>query len=160
MSTLCTQQTATNHLKLGFGLFGVTTVSCKTPKPFHCFLQRFVKHSKTFHKLFQEVPEDETLTQSECSAVFIHLLLVEKGNKKKTLRVKVLQRMRWNKQFEHCPVAAFTCALQKDLLFHGKLFVSKNYLCFHSSMLLTVTKVTCTSPLKLFHVCLVTWTLS
>ncbi|XP_075877243.1 uncharacterized protein LOC142885037 isoform X2 [Nelusetta ayraudi] len=58
-----------------------------------------IKHKKTFHSLFQEVPEEETVTHT------------------------------------------FTCALQKDLLFHGKLFVSKNYLCFHSSMLLTVTKL-------------------
>lgn len=35
----------------------------------------------------------------------------------------------------------FTCALQKDGLFHGKLFVSDNYVCFHSSVLLKDTKV-------------------
>lgn len=59
----------------------------------------FVKHNKTFHKLFQEIPEEESLKQT------------------------------------------FICALQKDLLFHGKLYVSENHVCFHSSMLLKETKV-------------------
>ncbi|CAB1317188.1 unnamed protein product [Coregonus sp. 'balchen'] len=36
---------------------------------------------------------------------------------------------------------AFTCALQKDVLYHGKLFVSVNYVCFYSSVLLKHTKV-------------------
>ncbi|XP_042353532.1 GRAM domain-containing protein 2B-like [Plectropomus leopardus] len=35
----------------------------------------------------------------------------------------------------------FTCALQKEVLYHGKLFVSENYACFHSSVLLKDTKV-------------------
>lgn len=38
-------------------------------------------------------------------------------------------------------VAAFTCSLQKEVLYHGKLYVSENYLCFHSSVLLKDTKV-------------------
>ncbi|XP_070701634.1 GRAM domain-containing protein 2B-like isoform X2 [Pempheris klunzingeri] len=36
---------------------------------------------------------------------------------------------------------AFTCALQKELIYHGKLFVSVNHVCFHSSLLLKDTKV-------------------
>ncbi|XP_070775133.1 GRAM domain-containing protein 2B-like [Enoplosus armatus] len=59
----------------------------------------FLKHSKTFHKLFQEIPEAENLTHS------------------------------------------FTCALQKEVLYHGKLFVSDNHVCFYSSVLLKDTKV-------------------
>ncbi|XP_060939606.1 GRAM domain-containing protein 2B-like [Limanda limanda] len=35
----------------------------------------------------------------------------------------------------------FTCALQKEVLYHGKLFLSKNYVCFYSSVLLKDTKV-------------------
>ncbi|KAM9323291.1 uncharacterized protein KZ484_021384 isoform 3-T3 [Pholidichthys leucotaenia] len=34
----------------------------------------------------------------------------------------------------------FTCALQKEVLYHGKLFVSENHVCFHSSVLLKDTK--------------------
>ncbi|KAM9349940.1 GRAM domain-containing protein 2A-like [Symphorus nematophorus] len=59
----------------------------------------FVKHNKTFHKLFPEIPQGENLTQT------------------------------------------FTCALQKEVLYHGKLFVSENHVCFHSSVLLKDTKV-------------------
>ncbi|KAM8727033.1 uncharacterized protein AB9X84_000879 [Acanthopagrus schlegelii] len=58
-----------------------------------------VKHNKSFHKLFPEIPEAETLTQT------------------------------------------FTCALQKEVLYHGKLFVSEHHVCFHSSVLLKETKV-------------------
>ncbi|KAK1878869.1 GRAM domain containing protein 2B [Dissostichus eleginoides] len=35
----------------------------------------------------------------------------------------------------------FSCALQKEVLYHGKLYVSENYVCFHSSVLLKDTKV-------------------
>ncbi|KAJ8409406.1 hypothetical protein AAFF_G00228070 [Aldrovandia affinis] len=59
----------------------------------------FIKHNKTFHKLFREIPESEELTH------------------------------------------AFTCALQKEVLYHGKLFVSDNFVCFYSSVLLKETKV-------------------
>ncbi|XP_054452505.1 GRAM domain-containing protein 2B-like [Anoplopoma fimbria] len=57
------------------------------------------KHSKTFHKLFPDIPAGENLTHT------------------------------------------FTCALQKEVLYHGKLFVSENYVCFYSSVLLKETKV-------------------
>ncbi|KAG7456894.1 hypothetical protein MATL_G00240750 [Megalops atlanticus] len=59
----------------------------------------FIKHNKTFHKLFRDIPESEELTY------------------------------------------AFTCTLQKTVLYHGKLFVTENYVCFHSSALLKQTKV-------------------
>ncbi|XP_074545259.1 uncharacterized protein LOC141804622 [Halichoeres trimaculatus] len=36
---------------------------------------------------------------------------------------------------------AFTCALQKDGLYHGKLYISHHHVCFHSSVLLKDTKV-------------------
>ncbi|XP_038550767.1 GRAM domain-containing protein 2B-like [Micropterus salmoides] len=77
-----------------------------TPKQLSIFehfsffpLKSFLKHNKTFHKLFQEIPEGENLIHS------------------------------------------FTCALQKEVLYHGKLFVSENHVCFHSSVLLKDTKV-------------------
>nr|XP_043879891.1 GRAM domain-containing protein 2B-like isoform X3 [Solea senegalensis] len=35
----------------------------------------------------------------------------------------------------------FTCALQKEVLYHGKLYISENHACFHSSVLLKDTKV-------------------
>ncbi|KAL2098146.1 hypothetical protein ACEWY4_007353 [Coilia grayii] len=36
---------------------------------------------------------------------------------------------------------AFTCALQKEVLYHGKLYVSHEHICFYSSVLLKATKV-------------------
>ncbi|KAK2822265.1 hypothetical protein Q5P01_022330 [Channa striata] len=38
-------------------------------------------------------------------------------------------------------IHTFTCALQKEVLYHGRLFVSCNYVCFYSSVLLKDTKV-------------------
>ncbi|XP_014844021.1 PREDICTED: GRAM domain-containing protein 3-like isoform X1 [Poecilia mexicana] len=35
----------------------------------------------------------------------------------------------------------FTCSLQREVLYHGKLFVSENNVCFYSSVLLKETKV-------------------
>lgn len=58
-----------------------------------------VKPKKSFHKLFPEISDGESLTQ------------------------------------------AFSCALQKDGLFQGKLFVSENHVCFYSSVLLKDTKL-------------------
>ncbi|XP_031415926.1 GRAM domain-containing protein 2B-like isoform X2 [Clupea harengus] len=36
---------------------------------------------------------------------------------------------------------AFTCALQKEVVYHGKLYVSSQHICFYSSVLLKATKV-------------------
>ncbi|KAA0719557.1 GRAM domain-containing protein 2B HCV NS3-transactivated protein 2 [Triplophysa tibetana] len=35
----------------------------------------------------------------------------------------------------------FTCALQKEVIYHGKMFVSQHHVCFHSSVLLKETKL-------------------
>ncbi|XP_076838043.1 GRAM domain-containing protein 2B isoform X2 [Brachyhypopomus gauderio] len=35
----------------------------------------------------------------------------------------------------------FTCALQKEVVYHGKMYVSQNHICFYSSVLLKDTKV-------------------
>ncbi|KAJ8418933.1 hypothetical protein AAFF_G00004320 [Aldrovandia affinis] len=37
--------------------------------------------------------------------------------------------------------AAYICALQKEVPYHGRLYVSENYVCFYSSVLLKDTKV-------------------
>ncbi|XP_035271198.1 GRAM domain-containing protein 2B isoform X2 [Anguilla anguilla] len=59
----------------------------------------FIKHNKSFHKLFPDIPVNEDL---------IH---------------------------------AYVCALQKEVPYHGRLYVSENYICFYSSVLLKDTKV-------------------
>ncbi|XP_058274946.1 GRAM domain-containing protein 2B-like isoform X1 [Hemibagrus wyckioides] len=38
-------------------------------------------------------------------------------------------------------IHAFTCALQKEVLYHGKMYVSLQHVCFYSSVLLKETKV-------------------
>ncbi|XP_076135219.1 GRAM domain-containing protein 2A [Alosa pseudoharengus] len=59
----------------------------------------FIKHNKTFHKIFPDLPASEDL---------LH---------------------------------AYICALQKEVPYHGRLYISENHICFHSSVLLKATKV-------------------
>lgn len=59
----------------------------------------FMKHNKTFHKLFPDIPESEDL---------IH---------------------------------AYICALQKEVPYHGRLYITDTHACFYSSVLLKDTKV-------------------
>lgn len=40
-----------------------------------------------------------------------------------------------------CILPGFTCALQKEILYQGKLFVSENWICFHSKVFGKDTKV-------------------
>lgn len=42
--------------------------------------------------------------------------------------------------------AAYSCSLHREVLYHGRLFISENYLGFYSSVLLKDTKVEDTSP--------------
>lgn len=82
--------------------------------------QSFQSHSKTFHKLFPEIPED--LEHGEVQENSLYL---------------------WSKRvwrWSAC-VAVFTCALHKEVIYHGKMYVSRQHICFHSSVLLKDTKV-------------------
>ncbi|MED6283785.1 hypothetical protein CHARACLAT_012502 [Characodon lateralis] len=52
----------------------------------------------------------------------------------------------FHKLFQEIPkeerlIHTFTCALQREVLYHGRLFVSQNHVCFYSSVLLKATKV-------------------
>uniref|UniRef100_A0AAV2KV10 GRAM domain-containing protein n=1 Tax=Knipowitschia caucasica TaxID=637954 RepID=A0AAV2KV10_KNICA len=64
-----------------------------------CSQSSFIKHNKTFHKLFPDIPEGEDL---------IH---------------------------------AYLCALQKEVPYHGRLYITDKNVCFYSSVLLKDTKV-------------------
>lgn len=57
------------------------------------------KANTQFHKLFKDVPKDETLKES------------------------------------------FTCALQKEILYQGKLYISETWICFHSKVFGKDTKI-------------------
>lgn len=47
--------------------------------------------------------------------------------------------------YSNCKVllvpTGYTCALQKDILYQGKMFVSDNWICFHSKVFGKDTKV-------------------
>ncbi|XP_034069029.1 GRAM domain-containing protein 2B isoform X2 [Gymnodraco acuticeps] len=68
----------------------------------------FMKHNKTFHKLFPDIPTGEDL---------IH---------------------------------AYICALQKEVPYHGRLYVTDTNACFYSSVLLRDTKVVI--PVSSIHI--------
>ncbi|XP_029939950.1 GRAM domain-containing protein 2B isoform X2 [Salarias fasciatus] len=68
----------------------------------------FIKHNKTFHKLFPDIPETENL---------IH---------------------------------AYICALQKEVPYHGRLYITDTNACFYSSVLLKDTKVVI--PISYIHI--------
>ncbi|XP_033937120.1 GRAM domain-containing protein 2B isoform X1 [Pseudochaenichthys georgianus] len=68
----------------------------------------FMKHNKTFHKLFPDIPNGEDL---------IH---------------------------------AYICALQKEVPYHGRLYVTDTNACFYSSVLLRDTKVVI--PVSCIHI--------
>ncbi|XP_070765506.1 GRAM domain-containing protein 2B isoform X2 [Enoplosus armatus] len=68
----------------------------------------FIKHNKTFHKLFPDIPKSEDL---------IH---------------------------------AYICALQKEVPYHGRLYITDTNACFYSSVLLKDTKVVI--PVSCIHI--------
>lgn len=68
----------------------------------------FIKHNKTFHQLFPDIPKNEDL---------IH---------------------------------AYVCALQKEVPYHGRLYITDTNACFHSSVLLKETKVVI--PVSSIHI--------
>lgn len=48
---------------------------------------------------------------------------------------------------EYHYILGFTCALQKEILYQGKLFLSENWICFHSKVFgkdTKVSKIICT----------------
>ncbi|KAM8746158.1 GRAM domain-containing protein 2B isoform X3 [Acanthopagrus latus] len=68
----------------------------------------FMKHNKTFHQLFPDIPKSEDL---------IH---------------------------------AYICALQKEVPYHGRLYITDTNACFYSSVLLKDTKVVI--PVSCIHI--------
>ncbi|KAF3690788.1 GRAM domain-containing protein 2B GRAM domain-containing protein 3 [Channa argus] len=68
----------------------------------------FIKHNKTFHRLFPDISETEDL---------IH---------------------------------AYICALQKEVPYHGRLYITDAHACFYSSVLLKDTKVVI--PVSYIHI--------
>ncbi|XP_076001214.1 GRAM domain-containing protein 2A-like [Genypterus blacodes] len=103
------------------------------------------KPSQTLNEAQLEIQElshslDTTLRESTITEVnHVSDDLTTKNSQQKHNRT-------YHRLFEEIPkeeklLHTFTCALQKEVLYHGKLFVSENHFCFHSSVLLKDTKV-------------------
>lgn len=56
--------------------------------------------------------------------------------------------MCWAANLDVC-VKGYTCALQRDILYQGKMFVSDNWICFHSKVFGRDTKVRSLTPRRL-----------
>ncbi|XP_012870991.1 PREDICTED: GRAM domain-containing protein 3 [Dipodomys ordii] len=73
---------------------------------------------------------------------------VPKTERKKSLSSSQYKaNMHFHKLFLEVPTEeplrqSFTCALQKEILYQGKLFVSENWICFHSKVFGKDTKIT------------------
>ncbi|KAK1790816.1 hypothetical protein P4O66_014670, partial [Electrophorus voltai] len=101
----------------------------------------FKNHNKTFLKYFPEIFEVDHLSHEVCQN-WEKADLVGAGIPQACAR----EAMSYTAVLlTACPAVshfpAFTCALQKEVLYHGKMYVTQHHLCFHSSVLLKDTKV-------------------
>ncbi|XP_054632740.1 GRAM domain-containing protein 2A isoform X2 [Dunckerocampus dactyliophorus] len=62
------------------------------------------KYNSQYHKLFQTVPKDELLMKDVCVHVYV------------------------------CVRAVYSCALLRDILLQGRLYISRNWLCFYANL--------------------------
>lgn len=93
------------------------------------FLFLFFQLSKTnghYHKLFKEISKDELLKQSKWNVTL---------EKQRNVRCYISNLL--------LVPTGYTCAVQKDILYQGKMFVSDNWICFHSKVFGKDTKVSC-----------------
>ncbi|XP_054613839.1 GRAM domain-containing protein 2B-like isoform X2 [Dunckerocampus dactyliophorus] len=74
-----------------------------------------------FHKLFKQVGRHEALQQSTYEPAY------------------VLPRP--NRTLSLCSPSGYTCALQRDILYQGRMFLSQNWICFHSKVFGRDTKI-------------------
>ncbi len=90
-----------------------------------------MKHNKTFHKLFPELPETEDLLHGERLVHVCSLRCV----------CDVWDTIAAASRVFNAVFAAYICALQKEVPYHGRLYITDSSLCFFSSVLLKDTKV-------------------
>lgn len=93
------------------------------------------KTNTQYHKLFKDVSRDELLIKSRYR---IQIISHNVGKK----------WMCWAASLDVC-VKGYTCALQRDILYQGKMFVSDNWICFHSKVFGRDTKVRSLTQLRL-----------
>uniref|UniRef100_A0A8C9AL92 GRAM domain containing 2B n=1 Tax=Prolemur simus TaxID=1328070 RepID=A0A8C9AL92_PROSS len=66
-------------------------------------------------------------------------LEAESPDQKRIISLRSMKHVGRPARSEHLP--SFTCALQKEILYQGKLFVSENWICFHSKVFGKDTKI-------------------
>lgn len=96
-----------------------------------------MKHNKTFHQLFPDIPKSEDL---------IHGRLTILKDIMKDLMKKKKENTSWIALCSS-PLPAYICALQKEVPYHGRLYITDSNACFYSSVLLKDTKVGFSFPL-------------
>ena len=79
---------------------------------------------KKFVKNFKQLPSEEVVLQSECK------------NNKRSFKWMTL------------PIQGYSCALMSDILLQGHLYVTENYIAFHSNVFGYVTRVIIVTALK------------
>lgn len=93
------------------------------------------KTNTQYHKLFKDVSRDELLIKSRYRIQIMSHNVGEKW-------------ICWAANLDVC-VKGYTCALQRDILYQGKMFVSDNWICFHSKVFGRDTKVRSLAQLRL-----------
>ena len=92
-----------------------------------------MKHNKTFHQLFPDIPKSEDLIHGRLTV----LKDIMKDFMKKKPKLICLHSS---------SLPAYICALQKEVPYHGRLYITDTNACFYSSVLLKDTKVDFSSP--------------
>lgn len=126
----------------------------------YCLLLQISKTNAQYHKIFKEISKDELLKQSKWRSlqfkwklkshrvtfsIFLLFLKIRKiciilslENKPQSCHLCRID-FAWHPLL--CLFSGYTCALQKDMLYQGKMFVSDNWICFHSKVFGRDTKV-------------------
>lgn len=91
--------------------------------PLSC--QSFIKHKKTFQQLFPDISKEEELIHCKLSHGVGGVIF-----KSGPINLNASP-----------PLPAYVCALQKEVPYHGRLYVTEAHVCFYSSVLLKDTKV-------------------
>ncbi|XP_054629537.1 GRAM domain-containing protein 2B isoform X2 [Dunckerocampus dactyliophorus] len=117
-------------------------------KKSHC--SQLSKSNCQYHKVFKEISKDEQLRQSKFPKVGrgrSHLLGLQWTTllHSRSCKCRGASQRRGGKgvccRVCVCVCAGYTCALQKDILYQGRMFVSDHWICFHSKVFGKDTKI-------------------
>uniref|UniRef100_A0A8C5JHZ2 GRAM domain containing 2A n=1 Tax=Junco hyemalis TaxID=40217 RepID=A0A8C5JHZ2_JUNHY len=96
------------------------SLSARSPDNFAllCF-QAASKYNSQYHKLFKDIPTEESVLKGGCQG--------EGWARRRQDLAQALPR------FSLC-LAVCSCALQRDILIQGRLYISPNWLCFYANL--------------------------